>query len=62
MTKLLKYFPGLSAAVLAYGTLKLMGFVGVVTGVLEFVLFVAVYLIFAIVVEQGMRTYGSGRE
>jgi len=61
VSKLLEYLPGLSAAVLAYGVLKIVGLLGIGSGVLEFVLFIAVYLGFAVIVEQGMRGYNRNR-
>ena len=59
MSKLIKYFPGLAGAVVAFVVLKLVAFLTLESIALEFIIFAGVYLVVAVLLEQAMTRYGS---
>lgn len=61
VSELVKFIPGLAGATVAYIALKFFGLVGLDSVVLEFVVFVAIYLVLAVLVDQAMRRYGTSR-
>ena len=55
---MIRFLPGLAAAVAAFGGLKLAGWLGSALW-LELVVFLATWMVVAVVVDRGMRRYGT---
>ena len=62
MSSVLRFVPGLIAAVVAFIALKLLFWFGFAALIYEILVFVLVYIAVVVVVDRAMTAYGSPRK
>jgi hypothetical protein len=61
MSTVIKFAPGLAAAIVALAVLKLIGWLGWASASGEIAVFLVTYLVVAVATDRAMRRYGVQR-
>lgn len=59
MSGIIRFIPGVLAAIVGYVVLRLVGLFDVQSAATEFIVFLAVYIVVALLADHAMRTYGK---
>ena len=60
MSAIIHYIPGLLAAAIGFAVLRVVALLNLQSMALELLIFLAAYLVIAVLAERAMRAYGKG--